>query len=91
MPAKLNLLTLYREAIHEPVQGTARSQGSPELAMDYFDTLIAQEFDAKTDSIREFLGLDSAEDYDQNQIAMQSVPLYCPANVYKRMAKTLSA
>lgn len=87
MPAKLNLLTLYREAIHEPVQGTARSQGSPELAMDYFDTLIAQEFDAKTDSIREFLGLDSAEDYDQNQIAMQSIPLYCPANVYDTYAK----
>lgn len=87
MPAKLNLLTLYREAIHEPVQGTARSQGSPELAMDYFDTLIAQEFDANKDSIREFLGLDSAEDYDQNQIAMQSVPLYCPANVYDTYAK----
>lgn len=84
MPAKLSLVTLYREALHDPVPVKAGSDDTPELAMDYFDTLTVKNFTnvVDKDSIREYLGLNIDEAFDQNRVAMQSIPLYCPEAVY---------
>ena len=78
MPADMKLVTLYREAVHYPEREEAKKPGSRMLTMDYFDALEVRRFVDPEDSIGEFLGFREDDAMNKNDVAMQSIPLYCP-------------
>ena len=79
MSADLKLLTLYREAIHKPDKGTDKGSARRLLTMDYFDALEVKSFSFDKDSIRDFLGFCADDALSENDVTMQSIPLYCPS------------
>ena len=82
----LKLITLYREAVHQPdpdSQNTGRHRQLT-LTMDYFDALEVKSFSMADGNIREFFGQDIDEELNDSDIAMHSIPLYRPDNNFTR-------
>lgn len=77
-PARYNLIRLYRKAVHD--SDAHENVGGSEimLAMDYFDALEVDEFHSDTEQFSKFMGLSIYEDLTEHDVAMQSIPLYCP-------------
>ena len=48
------------------------------LAMDYFDALEVDEFCSESEKFSKFMGLSIYENLTEHDVAMQSIPLYCP-------------
>ncbi len=80
----LKLITLYREAVHQ-VEPNDECRGAAEhrrltLTMDYFDALEVKEDFADDDQIRAFFGQNIDEELNDYDVAMHSIPIYCPEN-----------
>lgn len=80
----LKLITLYREAVHQ-VEPNDECRGTDEhrrltLTMDYFDALEVKEDFSDDDKIREFFGQNMDEELNDYDVAMHSIPIYCPEN-----------
>lgn len=77
-PARYNLIRLYRKAVHD--SDAHENMGGSEimLAMDYFDALEVDEFHSESEKFSKFMGLSIYEDLTEYDVAMQSIPLYCP-------------
>lgn len=75
MAQRLNLITLYREALHYPdKEKTENSENS--LALDYFDALEIKEFSISESILPEFMGLSVDKSMNVHDVAMHSLPLY---------------
>lgn len=85
-PARYNLIRLYRKAVHD--SDAHENVGGSEimLAMDYFDALEVDEFHSDTEQFSKFMGLSIYEDLTEHDVAMQSIPLYCP-EITEKMAE----
>lgn len=77
-PARYELIKLYRKAVHDVETYETPENSQIMLAMDYFDALEVCRFDSDTDKFNEFMGLSIYEDLTEHDVAMQSIPLYCP-------------
>ena len=80
----LKLITLYREAVHQ-VEPNDECRGADEhrrltLTMDYFDALEVKDDFADGDQIRAFFGQNIDEELNDYDVAMHSIPIYCPEN-----------
>ena len=77
-PARYNLIRLYRKAVHD--SDAHENVGGSEimLAMDYFDALEVDGFRSESEKFSKFMGLSIYEDLTEYDVAMQSIPLYCP-------------
>lgn len=78
--AKYHLINLYREAIHDPESEGGRWGSNTQvlLAMDYFDAVEIMSFAPDMRDLRAFLGLALDDKMTENDVAMQSIPVYCP-------------
>ncbi len=79
----LKLITLYREAVHEP-DDVSCDHRRLTLTMDYFDALEVESFSLSDENIRKFFGQDTGEELSEFDVAMHSIPLYSPDNDYIR-------
>ena len=77
-PARYNLIKLYRKAVHDSDGDENMNSSQIMLAMDYFDALEVDEFRSNTEKFSKFMGLSIYEDLTEHDVAMQSIPLYCP-------------
>ena len=77
-PARYNLIRLYRKAVHDSDADENMGGSEIMLAMDYFDALEVDEFHSDTEKFSKFMGLSIYEDLTEHDVAMQSIPLYCP-------------
>ncbi|MDO5138506.1 MAG: hypothetical protein Q4D71_08640 [Oscillospiraceae bacterium] len=73
---RYDLIKLYRKAVHDP--DNTKNNTQTMLAMDYFDALEVCRFDPDTEEFNEFMGLCIYENLTEHDMAMQSIPLYCP-------------
>ncbi len=77
-PAGYHLIKLYRKAVHKTEPDEIFKRSKTMLAMDYFDALEVRSFKPDTDKFSEFMGLSINENLTEHDVAMQSIPLYCP-------------
>ena len=82
--SNLKLITLYREAVHKNEKESIDKSQCRQLTltMDYFDALEVKSFSVKENHIRAFLGQDIDEELNYYDVAMHSIPIYCPYNEF---------